>query len=480
MTAATMFSGIGAPETACPWVDWRWSAEIDPAASLILSHRHPHIPNLGDVTDDTFLSRALALTPPGSLDLLAAGSPCQSFSVAGRRAGVDDPRGVLAFEFIRICAALRPRWFLFENVPGILSSAGGRDWAAWLEAASQCGYHVAHRVLDARYFGVPQRRRRVFAAGYLGDWRPSGAVLFEPHCLRRHPPPCPEKGEAVAGSLGRGTGERGWAPDTDRMTFVPILEAGKRCGVKADLRDGLGIGEPGDPMFTLQSGAQHAVAFDTTQITSRANCSNPQPGDPCHTLPAHGHPSALAFGGNNTSGPISHATAVRAKGGTGHGDFESETFIAHTLRGRGFDASEDGTGRGTPLVAFSSKDSGSDAGPLSPTLRAMPHDRSHPNGGGQVAVAGSMGVRRLTALEAERLQGFPDYYTAVPHRRRRIDAAELAYLLHHNLPVESTPRGPYTTILADGPRYRCLGNSMALPVIRWIVRRMAAWDSIVG
>lgn len=157
----------------------------------------------------------------------------------------------------------------------------------------------------------------------------------------------------------------------------------------------------------------------------------------------------MAFGGNNTAGPIQVATAVNAHGGP-HGrlDFESETFVTHTLRAEGFDASEEGTGRGIPLVpiAFSSKDHGGDAGDLSPTLRAMQFSGSHANAGGQVGVAGKSGVRRLLPVECEKLQGFPPGYTAITHRGKPA---------------------------ADGPRYRALGNSMAVPVIRWIGQRIS-------
>ncbi len=162
-----------------------------------------------------------------------------------------------------------------------------------------------------------------------------------------------------------------------------------------------------------------------------------------YTLEARQTVQAVAFGGNNQSGPIDVATAVNAcHTASGRQDFESETFIAHALRGEGFDGSEDGTGRGTPLVpvAFSCKNHGDDAGELSPTLRAS----------GQVAIASSA-VRRLTPRECERLQGFPDDYTAIPYRGG---------------------------IAADGPRYKALGNSMAVPVMRWIGERIAAVDRL--
>jgi DNA (cytosine-5)-methyltransferase 1 len=141
-------------------------------------------------------------------------------------------------------------------------------------------------------------------------------------------------------------------------------------------------------------------------------------------------------------------------GGIGRQDYETETLIAHTLRGEGFDASEDGTGRGTPLVpvAFSCKDYGADASDIAPTMRAMGHAGSHANAGGQLAVTTASAVRRLTPVECERLQGFPDGYTAVPYRGK---------------------------VAADGPRYKSLGNSMAVPVMRWIGERIEAVETIL-
>lgn len=132
-------------------------------------------------------------------------------------------------------------------------------------------------------------------------------------------------------------------------------------------------------------------------------------------------------------------------------DYETETMIVHTLRGEGHDASEDGTGRGTPLVAFSCKDHGGDAGDNAPTMRAMAHSGSHANSGGQVAIAGRYGVRRLTPRECERLQGLPDDWTLVPYRGK---------------PAK------------DGPRYKAIGNSMAVPNIRWIAERMEFVDQL--
>jgi len=403
MIYGSVCSGIEAVTVAWEPLGFQpaWFAEIDPFCSGLLAHHYPHVSNRGDFT---------RVAPDGTaIDILAGGTPCQAFSIAGRRGGLDDARGNLAIEFCRLAGRLRPRWIVWENVPGVLSSNGGRDFGSIIGALAELGYGCAWRVLDARFLGVPQRRRRVFVVGHLGDWRRAAAVLLERESLCRDTPARRKAREEVAGCLGGGTGERGWCNDLDRSgAFVSM--------------------------------------------------------------------------------------SLNAKGGSGRMDGESETFVAHTLRGEGFDASEDGTGRGTPLVptAFSSKDHGADAGPLAPTLRAMPHDRSHANAGGQVAVcfesriarngrgapselvpplkaqsggsgrgegaplvagSGSVAVRRLTARECERLQGLPDDYTLIPYRGKPA---------------------------SDGPRYRAIGNSMAVPVMRWIGRRIQMVDGIHG
>jgi DNA (cytosine-5)-methyltransferase 1 len=137
------------------------------------------LPNFGDLTQ-------FRNWPDATVDLLVGGTPCQSFSVAGLRAGLDDPRGNLALVYLGVADRYRPRWVVWENVPGVLSSGKGRDFGAFLGGLGQLGYGWAYRVLDAQYVrtrlfsgAVPQRRRRVFVIGYLGDWRPAAAVLFD-------------------------------------------------------------------------------------------------------------------------------------------------------------------------------------------------------------------------------------------------------------------------------------------------------------
>jgi DNA (cytosine-5)-methyltransferase 1 len=178
-------------------------SEIDRFPSAVLAHHYPQVPNHGDFT---------SIGAP-AIDLLVGGTPCQSFSVAGLRGGLADGRGNLALEFMRLAARCAPRWIVWENVPGVLSSNGGRDFGAILGALVELGYGFAYRVLDAQFFGVPQRRRRVFIVGHLGDWRRAAAVLFERESLRGNPPASGEARKEVAGTLG-------WASDSARYKAV--------------------------------------------------------------------------------------------------------------------------------------------------------------------------------------------------------------------------------------------------------------------
>lgn len=397
-------AGISASTVAWKPLGWEAAAysEIEAAPRAVLAHHYPDTPLHGDFT-------TIRGDEYGAIGLLVGGTPCQDFSVAGLRAGLDGDRGNLSLEFLRLADRTRPRWVVWENVPGVLSIDRGRAFGAILGGLGELGYGFAYRVLDAQHFGVPQRRRRVFVVGYLGDHRCAGAVLFERHSLSGHPAPRREAGQ---GSAGRAA----WGIDSDCFD-----RSGEGADGSAGARSGLGIVDDSSPALRAK------------------------------------RPNAVAYGGGNTSGPIPVAAALAAHGR--RQDFEVETFVTHALRAEGFDAGE-----------------------LAPTLRAMQGE--HANAGGQVAVAyapdvtatmvgrSSRGggqtnspghnadqqvvattsaVRRLTPRECERLQGFPDDYTLVPHRGKP---------------------------MADGPRYKALGNSMAVPVMRWIGQRIAAVEAL--
>ena len=174
MRYLSVCSGIEAATVA--WHHLGWSpvafSEIEKFPSAVLAHHYPTVPNLGDMTK-------FKEWPNDQINLLVGGTPCQSFSVAGLRKGMDDPRGNLALTYLAIADKYRPRWLVWENVPGVLSSNGGRDFGSFLGAMGQLGYGFAYRVLDAYHFGCPVPRPRVFVVGYLGDWRRASAVLFE-------------------------------------------------------------------------------------------------------------------------------------------------------------------------------------------------------------------------------------------------------------------------------------------------------------
>lgn len=386
MRYLSVCSGIEAATVA--WHPLGWTpvafAEIDPFASAVLAHRIPHVPNLGDFTE-------IQASDVGAVDVMVGGTPCQSFSVAGLRGGLGDDRGNLALEFCRLADRLRPRWIVWENVPGVLSSNGGRDFGAILGALGELGYGWAYRVLDAQYFGVPQRRRRVFLVGHLGNWLLAAAVLFERQSLQRHSPPRRETREGLAHSITARAGNSS-RPAGGNGNLIPAVCPTLRAGGNSTGGDR----PPGTDVDTVES-----------------------------LIP-------IAFGGNNTAGALEVATAVRAKGGSGHMDFESETFLV-----------EKPAFPWPPDVADPISASEGDTY----THEGRNNFRLHN------VVPASMRVRRLTPRECERLQGFPDDWTLVPYRGRPAP---------------------------DGPRYRAIGNSFPVPVIRWIGERISLVERVTG
>ena len=218
-------SGVEAATVAWHPLGWQpqWFSEIEAFPSAVLKHHYPSTPNHGDMTNFKEWN-------DDPIDLLVGGTPCQSFSVAGLRKGLDDPRGNLMLTYLAIAARYKPRWVAWENVPGVLSSNGGQDFGTFLGALGQLGYGFAYRVLDAQYFGVAQRRRRVFVVGYLGDWRRSAAVLFERESLSGHPAPSRETRQDVAQCLTRGVGQR-YDPETETL---PIAFGAQNSATQGD------------------------------------------------------------------------------------------------------------------------------------------------------------------------------------------------------------------------------------------------------
>ena len=545
-----MFSGIEAATVAWEPLGFEAAAfaEVDPFPSAVLKERYPHVPNLGDITKIDWSGYH------GKIDIVVGGSPCQSFSIAGKREGLAGASGLM-YEYIRAVREIMPRYFVWENVQGALSSEKGEAFRQLLAEMDGLGYGLAWRILDAQFFGVAQRRRRVFLVGSLGGMR-AAEVLFEPDCLQ-------------------------WDTESSRE---------KRKSLAASAQGGVGGGRVRGETLT----------FDTTQVTSRQNRSNPQWGDACHTLSAGGdaptavinslpaytlqvkcgcegggkgalvqedvsatlstsnmqtlfQPASCKKNGGAASGahmdpngsgpqdlcgclavfenhpqdsrvngPLDVAPTVHAKYGTGGGNVplvtsspanrnvvcmasgqanaeieldmapaqaarqykdpqivcfnsgntndvahigQAQSQVAPSLR-----ASRSGT-NGTPVVCMADDNAkasvdfdlcgslkvggsapiaacttqyGSElAGTLTARADSSPcHDR------GANVVSDGYVVRRLTPRECERLQGFPDDWTRIAYRGK---AAE-------NCP--------------DAPRYKALGNSMAVPVMRWIGERI--------
>lgn len=303
LTFGSLFAGIGGFDLGLERAGMvcKWHSEIDANCQELLASKWPSVKQIGDVRD---VRRATA----EPVDLICGGFPCQDVSVAGRRAGLAGERSGLWFEFHRVLGELEPRWVVIENVPGLLSSNGGRDFAAILSGLVELGYGVCWRVLDAQYFGVAQRRRRVFIVGHLGDGR-AAQVLFERESGALDSAPSREKGQNIAGTLAADAHASGFnGQDAGRGNLIAHTLRGR--GFDAS-EDETGRGTPlvaiPDPAYALGTNCFNGytggaddndaqgghLVFDTTQITSPGNHSNPKPGAPCHPLAAGAHAPAV-------------------------------------------------------------------------------------------------------------------------------------------------------------------------------------------
>ena len=642
----TVCSGIGAAEVSAPWIDWRYQSEIEEFPSAVLAHRFPNAVNLGDMTN-------FKEWPDANVDVLCGGTPCQSFSIAGLRKGLADPRGNLALTYLAIAAKYSPRWVVWENVPGVLSAVshpspdpcppdidldgndGPKDGeeilvtdeytavethALWcfVAGAAKLGYHGGFISLDAQHVqtqgfphAVPQRRERLFFVGYLGDWRRAAAVLFDGESLQGNPAPRRKAGQSTSVGAASGVAIRGReGGGTAELTgnVATALRASQGGGDKPHVmappaanpltaRMHKGINTTMDEGQTMVAHSLRGEGFDASDQCAAEGCDakphakgfckphysrwklhgNPlagrvAEGEPLAFLEQQrlvdtgdcilwpyglfktGYPSVYIDGANRrahrvmcewVSGPpeqpdldaahscgncscvnprhlrwatrsenmadtIDHGTAPRGErhGGAVLDEPAVLKIVARLDAGNTHQAIADAfnvsrntitdiakgknwtwlTGRGTPIVpvaiqeravaenpnsgpggagfradgaaytlearsttqavAFSCKDYGADAGDTAPTLRAMGHDGSHANAGGQVAMASPDAVRRLTPTECERLQGFPDGFTAIKWRGK---------------PADFCP---------DGPRYKALGNSWAVNCGQYVFDRI--------
>ena len=422
-------SGIEAATVAWHPLGWEPAAfaEILPHPSSVLEHHYPGVPNHGDFT-------TIEGDEYGTIELIVGGTPCQSFSIAGLRGGLDDDRGNLALQFCRLVDRVRPRWFVWENVPGCLSSSGGRDFGAILGAMENIGYGCAWRILDAEYVrveshprAVPQRRRRIFIVGYSGDWRPPTAVLLEPESVRGDNPPGRKAGEKVASTFrGRADGGGGFGSNVEEEEN--LLTSDVACTLDTSFAS-----KAGQDNQHVDSGMPLFVPYVSGAVTANNGLRGDYPG------------ASLII-----SESVVPKWATGRGGPSGH---ECQNLVA-------FNANEDPsvygektgplTGQGCqPMaVAFEpgvmSRDGGHVYPDVSGTIRAEPGDN-------RMTVAHNTFVRRITPLECERLMAFPDFYTDIPYNGKP---------------------------MSDSARYRMLGNSMAVNVMRWIGNRINKFEEI--
>jgi DNA (cytosine-5)-methyltransferase 1 len=435
MRYLSVCSGIEAATVAWHHMGWEPVAfsEIEKFPGQVLKHHYPSVPNVGDMTK--FEEWNLE-----SVELLVGGTPCQSFSVAGLRKGLDDPRGNLMLTYGAIAKRFKPKWLVWENVPGVLSSNGGRDFGTFLGMLAELGYGFAYRVLDAQYFGVAQRRRRVFVVGCLGNWRNAAAVLFERDSLCGNPAPSREKGKGITAYAESSLAQ--YRPDKIGGTLKAsggVLAGGsetfvtwpaKICStLNANFGSKLGLENQ-----HINEGAPMFVPYDLKQVTSKENHQlSRKVGDPCHTLAKENAcgSAVVAIQGN----------LIGRDSGGPQGVGASDDGVMYTLT----KADVHGVAQPIPIDTMNHigrKDSHS-FGDFEPGAPSYTLTKGHSH-----AVATNMAVRRLMPVECERLQGFPDNYTNIKD----------------NCP--------------DGPRYKALGNSMAVPVMRWIGERIQVVERI--
>lgn len=406
MRYLSLFSGIEAASVAWEPLGWEPVAfcEVDAFPSAVLAHRWPHVPNLGDITKVDWSDFAKGKRRP---DVVVGGSPCQSFSVAGNREGLAGESGLM-FEYIRAVRCIMPRCFVWENVPGAFTSEDGEAFRQLLSEMDALGYGLAWRVLDAQFFGVAQRRERVFLVGCLGDPRRAARVLFEPDGLRWDTPSSRDKRQELAARAGRGPAGEGGAV------------AGFCAGNSAKAST---IGYAVEQSPTLRAGESGTNMTPTvlTPKTLQVRCG-------CEG----GGKGALVQ--DDMSATLSTS--------------QTQTVFAPVCLG----------------------DDNAKAACDVDMCGALKVGGSAPIMGGA-----AYEVRRLMPVECERLQGFPDGHTdltgadpdALLDRMARpgMDEAERKKL--------RTRLRKWCKACPDTPRYKACGNSMAVPVMRWIGERIA-------
>ena len=382
MNYLSVCSGIEAATVAWHHMGWKpvGYSEIEKFPSQVLAHHYPEVTNFGDMT------KYKEWNINDSVGLLVGGTPCQSFSVAGLRKGLDDPRGNLALTYVGILDKFRPKWCVWENVPGVLSSGNGRDFGAFLGALVELGYGFAYRVLDAQNFGVAQRRRRVFVVGCLGDWESAAKVLFE--------------SESLSGNIKKSRTKK---PETSKYAGRGIATISPTIGCELAKQVNNQMVKNAEA-FYIPEPMPTPIGTMTTRVERGTT----------EWFEGYIQPTYCIQGGGTTS-----------KSANGSGYKEEQSFTLNVIDVHG-------------VATFVDTYNGTIQNGVSATITA---DVAGPTHSGP-KIMQNMAVRRITPTECERLQGFPDGYTNIK---------------------ENCP---------DGPRYKALGNSMAVPVMRWIGKRI--------
>lgn len=445
----SIFSGVEAASLAWEPLGWEPVAfsEIEPFPCAVLAERWPDVPNLGDITKIDWKDKI-----DGAIDLVVGGSPCQSFSVAGKREGLKGASGLM-FEYIRCVQDLRPRWFLWENVPGALTSEDGGAFGQLLSEMDELGYGLAWRVLDAQFFGVAQRRRRLFLVGHLGAESPA-EVLFEPDCLSGYPQSSREKRKELASRAGRSAACAGFKYSAaPRANTIGYAEEQANT-LTADWHAPAVFPLPNTALF--QYGTE--IAGCLTARGDSSPCADRGQNIVCMTgTQAHCHISDEIAGcltahmGKDDAPVVVNGSDLQIyvceaanSGSNGLGVGESDIFpTLDPSSGPAVWARENAV---QPPFGFAQN--------VRNEVRIVGDGTMVASEIGERTMGSNpMLVRRLTPLECERLQGFPDGHTLIPWRGK---------------PAEECP---------DGPRYKAIGNSMAVPVMRWIGKRIAAVDA---
>jgi DNA (cytosine-5)-methyltransferase 1 len=451
MKYLSLFSGIEAATVAWKQLGWECIgvSEIDPFACEVLKYHYPKIPNLGDITKITKETlHDIKQKYTNEPLIVVGGSPCQAFSISGLRKGLEDPRGNLMLEYIRVVATIQPTYFIWENVPGVLSSNNGKDFGTLLQTMAQLGYSLCWRTLDSKNFGVPQRRRRVFLVGHLGNEKRPFEILFEPKSMHRNNPKSKQK---------RQDNTPNTTQSTTKYSGPIIVQNGQTKGItkiqnniSPTLTSHIANSPTNSPLIaTIESTQPNAIMNTKTKHSPTLTAAMGDGG---------GHIPMTIYHTNHKSRPPKETnlcptlTAAMGDGG-GHIPMTIIPFkhyrYTNIPKHSGCLLADDGRYKLDHQWVTSNKIITEKQ--YASTLCARDHKGIATDSWGhdsQQAVVHNTRVRRLTPIECERLQGFPDNYTQIPWKGKEAKDCPTSH------------------------RYRCLGNSMTTNVMLWIGKRI--------